>query len=54
MVGCRDEDKLSETLSLLHSVIKHHSSVQDFDDEYFDDDDDDKEEHTEDSSFRHT
>ena len=50
VVGCRDEDKLSETLSLLHSVIKHHSSVQDLDDEYFDDDD--KEEHTEAQFFQ--
>ena len=39
-------------LVLLHSVIKHHSSVQDFDDEYFDDDDDDKEEHTEAQFFQ--
>jgi hypothetical protein len=50
VVGCRNEDKLSETLSLLHSVIKHHSSVQDLDDEYFDDDD--KEEHTEAQFFQ--
>jgi len=55
VVGCRDEERLSETLSLLHSVIQHvhdDSFVQDLDDEYFDDDDDDKEEDTEAQFFQ--